>query len=202
MPPDRLQNAWLRLTLVVLVLLVTGCGGGPTGPGGPNPPDLSTPEGAIQAQEDFYSYRMYDEALALLAPGYTFHPARPESIPFLAPGETSWDRDRESTILGLLLVEERTSWIDQVLLDIKKERRRELSPTRIEIDADVQLSLLVGVDLFERSRSKITLLFERNAEGDYLLLDERESLAINPDTNEPFTELTVGEQKARVLEGP
>lgn len=202
MRSDRCSPRGRELALAALLAFAAGCGGNPSGPAEPPPPDLSTPEGAILALEDFYSRRMYEEALALLAPGYTFHPAQPESIPFLAPGETSWDRQRESTILGELLVERRTSWIDQVLLEITRERRRTLSETRVEIDADVQLALLVGVDLFERSRSKITLLYERNADGDYLLLDERESLAVNPDTNLPFTELTVGEQKARVLEGP
>jgi hypothetical protein len=178
---------------VALALLLGACGDGSTGPAEPPPPDLSTPEGVIVALEDFYSRRMAQPAITLLGPDYHFIPALPEEIPFFDSTTTQWERGTEVDILTELLVPERTTWIDQVLLEVTKRTRIDRGD-EVEIEADVQLSLLVGQDQFEKSRSTITMIFRRGENGDFALVEEREALSDAPDIT-----LTVGEQKARVL---
>jgi hypothetical protein len=150
---------------------------------------------------DFYGRRMSDEAIALLAPNYRFVPVEPESIAFLGPGETEWNRAQEQGILEVLLEEEQSSWIDQVLLEIKTERTPINTPDVVEVEADVQLSLLIGANLFEKGRSTITFRLECDSGGNFRLAEEREAQAVDDD-GKPFTELTVGEHKAAVLLGP
>ena len=184
------------------LLALAGCGGGGSGPAGPPPPDLTTPEGAIRALEDFYSFRQADDAIALLAPNYCFFPAEPESIAFLAPGETSWDRAREVAILRELLVEERTSWIDQVLLEVTTESTTYgADQSTVDIEAKVELALLLGADLFRKAESTMLMHYERDAEGDYRLAEEHESLR-RDDDGTVLSDLTVGENKASILLGP
>jgi len=178
---------------IVSLAAFAGCGSESTGPAQPPPPDLSTPEGVIVALRDYYSRRQSAPAIGLLAPDYRFIPALPEKIPFLEPPETQWDRGIEVDILTELLVAERTTWIDQVLLEVTKRTRIDRGD-EVEIEADVQLSLLVGVDQFEKARSTITMLFRRKTDGDFELVEEIEVLSDAPDIL-----LTVGEQKARVL---
>ena len=181
---------------------LAGCGGGSSGPAAPPPPDLTTPQGAIQALEDYYSLRQADEAVALLAPSYRFYPAEPESIAFLAAGETSWDQTREVAILRELLVEERTSWIDQVLLEVTIETiTYSADQSAVDIEAKVELGLLLGVDLYLKAQSIMAMRYERDAEGNYLLVEERETL-FRDDDGSVLSELTVGEHKAAVLLGP
>lgn len=196
--PNFLLKNYLRpigvpLLACALVPLLSACSDGPSGPDAPPPPDLSTPEGVIIALEDFYSRRQAEPAIGLLGPDYHFIPALPEEIPFFDSSMTQWERGTEVDILTELLVPERTTWIDQVLLEITKRTRIDRGD-EVEIEADVQLSLLVGQDQFEKARSTITMLFRRNADGDFALVEEREVLSDAPDIL-----LTVGEQKARVL---
>jgi hypothetical protein len=195
-----------RLAFPILVLsaafALSACGGDSSGPAGPPPPDLTTPEGAVLALEDFYSRRQADNAIALLAPNYRFFPAEPESIAFLAAGETFWNQNREVAILRELLVEERTSWIDQVLLEVTIEALSYSADRAVvDIEAKVELGLLLGVDLYLKAQSIMMMRYERDADGDYLLAEERESL-FRDDDGTVLAELTVGEHKSAVLLGP
>jgi hypothetical protein len=181
---------------LAIALTAAACSDGPTAPEGPPPLDISTPGGALVAIQEYYSRRMVDEAVGLLAPGYRFYPAQPESIAFLGPGETSWDHEQEITILDELLVEERSSWIDQVLLEVHTETVS-MAPdsSTVDIVAKVELGLLIGADQWEKATSRMAMRYVRNGDGDYLLAEERESVW-------PTTDLTVGEHKAGVLLGP
>ncbi|HMB69748.1 MAG TPA: hypothetical protein VKU85_10570 [bacterium] len=185
-----------------LLAFGSGCGDsvGPTVEPGP---DLTTVQGAIFALEDHYSRRQAEEAIALLAPDYTFTPALPESIPFLAMGETTWDYDQETAILNEMLVPEMTSWLDQVLLEITAQTiTRNADSSDVVVEAEVELSFLIGsVDLVQ-SQSEITMKYRRDSEGNYRLYDEVEALSLNPDTMEPWKEFTVGELRAQSLEDP
>lgn len=181
-------------------LLLTGCGDS-AGPNGSSGPDLSTVQAAIAAQEDFYSRRQAEFAIALLASDYTFTPALPESIPFLQPGQTSWNFDQEKAILNEMLVPERTSWLDQVLLDIKPQV---IAPNAdssvVVVEAQVELEFLIGTIKLEKAKSDMTMSYRRDAGGDYRLFSEVEAIAINSDTGLPFTDLTVGELRSQALE--
>ena len=100
-----------------------------------------------------------------------------------------------------MLVEERTSWIDQVLLEIKTQQIiYDEDSTHVTVVADVQLELLIGTTDLVQSRSLMMLFYERDQAGNYILVEEREALALNPDTMLPYRELTVGELRADVLE--
>lgn len=186
--------------LVLLAVLASGCGDS-LAPDVPPPYDLTTVQGAIYALEDTYSRRKAETAISLLAPDYTFTPALPESISFLGPGETSWDHDREVSILNEMLIPERTSWLDQVLLDVKP---RTITPnadsSEVVVNAEVELEFLVGVTLLEQAESIIRMSYRRDGEGAYRLFAEVESLSINPDTQLPFKEFTVGELRAQSLD--
>ena len=98
--PTRIGRAArlaLFLSAVVVAAQLGGCSEeGTSGPDQPDPPDISTPRGAVDALEVQYSYRRADEAIALLAPGYHFIPLDPTEISFLEPGETSWAHADES----------------------------------------------------------------------------------------------------------
>jgi hypothetical protein len=196
-----LRRGFSTIALVAAAALA-GCGDDSSGPAGPPPPDLTTPEGAILALEDFYGRRQADNAIALLSPSYRFYPAEPESIAFMNPGETSWDQTREVAILRELLVEERTSWIDQVLLEVTTEAiSYSADRSAVDIEAKVELGLLLGVDLYLKAQSTMMMHYERDGEGNYILVEERESLR-RDDDGTVLAELTVGEHKAAVLLGP
>ncbi|HMB67941.1 MAG TPA: hypothetical protein VKU85_01475 [bacterium] len=157
-----------------LVLLLAGCGDGDVGPNQPPPDDLSTPNAAIRALENTYSYREAEAAYALLAPGYRFYPARPEDIPFMEPGQEAWDLAKAKEILDLLLVEERTTWIDQVLLEVSKIEERDLGEGVVEYEADTQLIVLIGESTLESSESRIVYRLGPDTDGNYRILEERE----------------------------
>jgi hypothetical protein len=180
--------------ILALALLATGCADSGQGPNQPPPADLSTPPAFMIALKDAWGYRRLEEAADLLADNYRFFPTRPESIPFLDPGTTSWDRAQELSILELLLVEERTTWIDQVLLEVTRTDQRDLGGGMVEYDAEVQLKLLIGADSFRSAESRITYLLQQDAEGDYHLVEEHETPATQPGR------LPIGELRAQVLE--
>lgn len=187
----------LTLTLVAAVgaagLALAGCSSSSRGPTGPSPPNLTTTSGFIRALEDYYSFREAANAIALLADGYQFFPARPESIGFFGAGQMSWDYAQEKAILEELLVPERTTWIDQVLLEVHQSDQRDLGNGRVEYDATVELLLLIGVDTFVKGKSNVTYVLQANANGDYRLLEEHESLPTDGT-------LSVGELKADAFE--
>ena len=195
--PTRIGRAArlaLFLSAVVVAAQLGGCSEeGTSGPDQPDPPDISTPRGAVDALEVQYSYRRVDEAVALLAPGYHFIPLDPTEISFLEPGETSWAHADESAILHEILVPTRTTWIDQVLLEITINSIGAVANGRVAVRARTDLHFLVG-QAFERSRSDIEYLFEIQPNGDHLLLEERE---LGRDEATDMT--TVGVQKARGL---
>jgi hypothetical protein len=196
------SRPYLPILALAAAFALAGCGGDSHGPAGPPPPDLTTPEGAIQALEDYYSYRQADDAIALLAPNYRFFPAEPESIAFLTAGETFWDHNREVAILRELLVEERTSWIDQVLLEVTTEATTyNTDQSAVDVEAKVELGLLLGADLYLKGQSTMVMHYERDADGNYRLVEEHESLR-RDDDGTVLSELTVGEHKAAVLLGP
>ena len=144
--------------------------------------------------EDAYSNQEAATAISLLATDYVFVPVRPESIPFLAPADSTWDLDREKQILGELLVEGRINWLDQVLLEIDEERREYLNSesTMVKVIANTDLIFLIGIDTLSRGESRVAYTYRRDAQGDFLLMQERELDA---------AEISVGEQKARALDG-
>jgi hypothetical protein len=183
------------IPLIVLAAALGACASDPITGGGPQGPNLSTVPGAMDALEQFYNLRQADEAIALLALTYEFVPAYPESIHFLAPGETSWDYDQEVSILEELLEEERTSWIDQVLLDFVVEDVDTLSDGSVEVTTKADLDLSISNDQLEKARSRIVLVYRRNADGHWLLDEERES-------PHEQSNRTVGELKSGVLTGP
>jgi hypothetical protein len=175
------------------VLALSGCGDDdPVSPAQPNPFDISTPRGAIVALEEYYGQRRVDEALAMLLPGYSFVPLDPSVIAFLGAGETSWNRETEELILREVLIPERSTWLDQILLQIDEiEIRAGATPGTVEVEAWAKLLFLVGDD-FERSRSRMIYVFQVQENGDHLLLQERE-IAPTDEGDMP----TVSVQKAR-----
>lgn len=174
--------------------LLAGCADSGQGPNQPPPPDLSTPNAFMVALEDAWGYRRLEQAMSLLTADYRFFPVHPDSIPFLDPGAMSWDRAQEQAILSELLVEERTTWIDQVLLEVTRIDQRDLGGGMVEYDAKVQLRLLIGADSFRDGESLITYLLQQDADGDYHLVEEHETLSTQPGR------LPIGELRARVLE--
>ncbi len=178
-----------------LATLAGGCSDGPSAPAGPPPPDLSTPLSAIRALEDIYSRRLFADAIALHSPNFRFIPALPESISFLASGETSWEFDRETQILERMLVPERITWLDQVLLEVRALEIVDSTATLVRVTTETELRFLLGSVLLESSRAQVDFVYEKNAEGDHILLEQRESLWLG-------SNLTVGELKARVEEAP
>lgn len=180
--------------LAALLAALTGCGDEIT-TGGPPGPDLTTVPGAMTALKDAYNRRKADDAISFLDSGYRFVPAFPESIDFLAPGETEWNHDQEVVILGALLVEEQTSWIDQVLLEFGGSQPDTLTDGTVEVTTKADLTLVIANDQLQQSRSTIVLVYRRNGEGLWLLHEERE-------TPWPGSAKSVGQLKAEVLTGP
>jgi hypothetical protein len=180
--------------VAALLAVLTGCGDEIT-TGGPPGPDLTTVPTAMAALEDAYSFRKANEAISFLAPGYHFVPAFPDSIHFLAPGETEWNYDQEVVILGELLVEAQTSWIDQVLLEFEGSQPDTLTDGTVEVTTKADLTLVVANDQLQQSRSTIVLVYRRNGEGLWLLHGERESPW-------PGSAKSVGQLKAEVLTPP
>jgi hypothetical protein len=174
---------------------LTGCGDGSSGPDEPPPPDLSTPQAAVASLEDIYSRRLFDTALTLHSPDYRFYPARPESIPFLEPGETSWAFDREVEMLERMLVPRRVTWLDQVLLEVDINEIVDSTSTLVRLSTETELKFLLGSVLLESSRAAVDFVYEKRPNGDHLLLAQTESLW-------PGSDVTYGELKARVEASP
>ncbi|MBZ0266557.1 hypothetical protein K8I85_00240 [bacterium] len=191
MPLPRLPRPAV-VAVLALAALATGCADSGQGPNQPPPPDLSTPQAFVVALQEAWGYRRLEEAMGLLSEDYRFFPTRPESIAFLDSGAMSWDRAAEQSILELLLVEERTTWIDQVLLEVTRVDQRDLGGGMVEYDAEVQLKLLIGADSFRSAESRITYLLQQDTEGDYHLVEEHETM-------EPGR-LPIGELRAQVLD--
>jgi hypothetical protein len=204
---EKVQSKAKIVRLLVLPLMLAflfGCEDETLAPVEEPPPDVTTPEGTLNALAKYYIRRLdgdAEKALALLGNSYTFVPALPESIPFLGPGDTSWDRAKEEELLDVLLDPIRTSWIDQVLLEWHMQEKREIGPGVYEIDAVVELGYLVGLDTWIKARSNITYQLAMATNGDYLLIRETETVHTIDTGGEIVTELTVGQHKASVLTG-
>jgi hypothetical protein len=175
--------------------LLAGCGDDSSGPNTPPPADLSSPRAALGSLAELYSRRQFTDVLAMHSPDFRFHAARPESISFLEPGETWWDFDRESEILERLLVPERITWLDQVLLETTIEELVDSTATTTRITAETELTFLVGDVNLVHSRSRVDFLYEKSGNGDWLLAEQFEHLY-------PGSELTYGQLKARVEDPP
>jgi hypothetical protein len=189
-----LHRIVLGLALGVSVA-ASGCSDNSSGPAEPPPPDLSTPSAAIRSLEDIYSRRLLSAALSVHSSAFHFYPAQPESIPFLGPGDTSWDFARETEILERLLVPERTTWLDQVLLEVTAQDIVDSTSTLTRVSTRTELRYLLGDVLLESSRSFVDFIYEKNAEGKWLLLEQREQL-------DPLSSLTYGQLKTRVQDPP
>lgn len=199
---SKAKIARLLVLPVLLALLFFGCEDETLAPVEEPPPDLTTPEGVLNALAKYYIRRLdgdAEKALALLGNTYTFVPALPESIPLLDPGQSSWDRAQEKELLDELLDDQRSSWIDQVLLEWHMREKREIGPGVYEIDAVVELGYLVGEDTWIKARSNITYQLAQATNGDYLLIRETESVHTIDTGSGIVTELTVGQHKASVL---
>lgn len=188
------SGAALALALAAGALL-GGCGGDSSGPNQPPPPDVSSPRAAIRTLADLYGRREYASVVTLHTPDFRFHPAQPESIPFLAPGETFWDFDREKQILERMLVPERITWLDQVLLEVHLDEVVDSTATLTRITADTELIFLVGEVQLVHSRSSVDFFYEKASDGSWLLAEQRESVV-------PGSDLTVGQLKTQVEDPP
>ena len=72
------------------------------------------------------------------------------------------------------------TWIDQVLLEVHKREQRDLGNGRVEFVARVELALLIGVDQFDKAESEIVYILEPDANGQYRIVEERESPSLQP----------------------
>lgn len=196
MPQLLKTRRFLWVLAVVPLLILSGCGDDELAPVQPTGPDLTTVQGAILALEDFYSRQKSTDAIALLGNSYRFVPAIPDSIPFLQPAEDSWPIDVEKDILNTLLVPEKVTWLDQVLLEVNVEQITQPSPGISVVDADVELGLLVGVENWRKARSPMQLTYALDDHGNYLLIEEHEFLR---DDFDPNLDVTIGEQKVSIL---
>ncbi len=185
----------LRTGVLGAAVLLAGCGDDSSGPNQPPPPDLSTPRAAIRSLADQYSRREYDAVVAMHTPDFRFYPAQPESIPFLEPGEDFWDFARETQILERLLVPERISWLDQVLLEPTLDEVVDSTATLTRITAKTDLTFLVGQVQLVHSRSWVDYFYEKSADGSWLLAEQRERLY-------PGSGLTYAQLKTQVEDPP
>lgn len=191
---QRTLRAPIVLVAAVGLAVLSGCSG-VDGPGEPDGPDLSTVTGALLALTDAYSFRDLETARLLHSPSFRFVPALPDSVSFLGTGETEWGSTWEDEILSRLLVPGRTSWIDQVLLEIE---RLQTTPTAngVIVEAKTELIIIVGpVDLM-RSRSIIEFVYEKDAQGRHILMEQRESIFPQ------LGNMTVGQLKSLVEAPP
>jgi hypothetical protein len=181
----------------LLLVFGSGCGDESAGPTGPEPLDLTTPSKAIGALEVLYQDQNAAAALALLGASYRFYPLDPADIPFLGSGETSWDRAREAQILEEILDPERITWLDVVLLEITVTSiGDEDGSGRVTVESRTQLHYANSAGTrFERSESMMVYVYQRQENGDYLLVEERET-AFSSQSDI----LSVSVQKARALD--
>ncbi len=192
-PPAPLGRA---LAALLAAALFAGCGDDELSPVAPEGPNLSTVQGAILALEEYYSFQKASGAISLLGNSYAFIPALPESVRFLPDGTTSWTLEVEKDILEQMLVPERLSWLDQVLLEVSISSITEPSPGVKVVEARVELGLLESASSWLKGVSKMQLTFGVDADGNHLLVEERESL---PDDYEAGVSVLVSQQKAKVL---
>jgi hypothetical protein len=88
------------------------------------------------------------------------------------------------------------TWLDQVLLEVNVEQITTPSEGIVVVDADVELGLLVGVDTWRKATAPMQLTYAIDANGNHLLIEEREFLRPGFD---PGLDVTIGEQKISVL---
>jgi hypothetical protein len=176
--------------------LFAGCGDDELAPVNPPTWDLTTVEGAISALEDYYSRQEANQAISLLAEGYTFSPALPESVPFFEPTDTVWPLDVEKDVLENMLVPERVSWLDQVLLEITIASVMTTPEGLKVVEATADLGLLEGNDTYLPGSARMQYVYQVDPNGNHLLLEEHEFL---PDDYDPLNSILVTDQKVRVL---
>lgn len=193
--PARSGRRPFSAAALLLALACSGCGGDDLNPAGPQGPNLKTVQGALVALEEYYGLQKASNAIALLGNTYHYIPARPEDVPFLGPTDTSWPIKVEKDILGTLLDPEKVSWIDQVLLEITVQEITTTTEGLKIVDAVVELGILVGADEWEKGKAPMRLTYGVDAEGNHLLLEERELL---PDDYNSQSVL-VTDQKIRIL---
>ncbi len=181
---------------IAALLLVSACGDDELNPVVPPQWDLTTVEGAVSALEDYYSRQQAMSALSLLGNSYRFFPALPESVPFLDPAENNWALDVETDVLENMLVPERLSWLDQVLLEITILQVTPTPEGLKVVDAEVDLGLLEGTDTYLPGSAPMQLVYAVDGEGKHLLIEEHEFL---PDDYDPLNDILVSDQKVRVL---
>ncbi|MEZ5066946.1 MAG: hypothetical protein R3B81_19700 [bacterium] len=184
------------LLVVLLAAFAAGCGKDAKTPVGPELPDISTPLRAITALKDAYGRRQLDDALYLLAPDFRYVPDPSADVPFLAPGETSWDLDRETAILERLLVPERITWLDQVLLEFDVATISDSTGTDdlVLVTGNADLLLLEGTDQLVQASSNLELVYREDADGNHFLVEVHETAI-------PTFEYAVSEAKS-VVESP
>jgi len=181
---------------VVILSLLGGCSSSTKAPDEPVLPDISSPQRAIVALEDAYGERNLEDARYLHHADFTYVPDPAAQIPFLEPGETLWEADREDAILERLLVPERISWLDQVLLEIDIETIDSSGAPSVWIvrgEGDLLL-LRAPVDLLQAT-SQLELEYERDTNGNFFLRSIRE-------TADPLSIYTVSELKSLVEDPP
>jgi hypothetical protein len=175
-------------------LLAVGCGDdGPTGSDDDDLLDTSTPRSALFAMADYWGQRRLEEAQSLLSPDYRFYPIDPTEISYLEDGETYWDYDREVEILEEVLVPERSTWLDQVLVEIDVDDVTDLGNGRVEVEATAELQFTLTGQGLERSRVRMLYELEQLESGNYRVVSERETARVG-------TDQTVGVLKASALE--
>ena len=188
----------LGIAAFAIALVVAGCSGdGPSEPDVEAPLDISTPRGALVALSEYWGDRDLAEAKAMISTEYRFYPIDPAEIDFLDDGETSWGYEQEVQIMEEVLVPERSTWLDQVLLEIRIDDITTLGNGHVEVEATTELLFTTLVDL-ERSRSDMVYELEVLGNGDYRIVSERETARFVPSPGD--TTRTVGVQKSTAFD--
>ena len=170
----------LRVSFVALagggLLVLAGCSDESSDPTGPVFPNVSTPELAVQALEDAYGFQVLDDALYLLTDDFVFNADPSAEISFLPTGTSSWDLGRETKILERMLVPERVSWLDQVLLEFDIQTidiGRGGGTTVVTGKAD--LFLTRGASDLLSGTSDLELVYQVDGEGNHFLREMNET---------------------------
>jgi hypothetical protein len=162
----------------------------------PGEPAWGTPGRAVDALREAYGQRDLETALLLHDDSFRFVPDPSADIPFLEPGETSWDWEREVAILERLLVPERLTWLDQVLLEISISEivQSDTTDTVIVRGDNADLILAKGGTQLYRAKVNLELVYVRGEDGNLYLVQMGE-------TATGLSEYTFGELKG-ILEDP
>lgn len=170
-----LRRSFAALTGCAL-LAAAGCSDDSSDPVGPVFPNVSTPELAIRALEDAYGFQVVDDALYLLTDDFVFNADSSAQITFLPPGTSSWDLERETKILERMLVPERVSWLDQVLLefDIQTIDAGRGGTTTI-VTGKADLFLTRGASDLLSGTSNLELVYEVDGDGNHFLREINET---------------------------